>query len=378
MERPPHYDYRDVLWAPAKALTAKRILTMTVFIGVAFVLFDAFVYLALAFEGENLKFVWGAYNIFPFVNFHLESLAASAVYAIGALAALLALMLGFLAVAEMDMEQIRGNRFLTFQEATQFALSRLGQMLVSEITIVAFLVFVAVVFALMGLISRIPFVGEWLYALFFAVPGFIVAILSVFTIAVLSVSVLLLPAVAAAERKGEAFGAILETFSTVIRQPWRWLGYTAYSLVAAKVCGFIYAYFCYRAVQFSVFFGKFGGGDRVEGLVRSGLSHLPANSQLVRDMFNIFPGIDFGFTIAPWLYGGSAEPVGYVMSFMILLIFMSIFGYIGSVLATAQSRAYMVIRFVKDDYRIHDESPLFFNEEPVNPVITEEDKDSAG
>jgi len=249
MERPPHYDYRDVLWAPAKALTAKRILTMTVFIGVAFVLFDAFVYLALAFEGENLKFVWGAYNIFPFVNFHLESLAASAVYAIGALAALLALMLGFLAVAEMDMEQIRGNRFLTFQEATQFALSRLGQMLVSEITIVAFLVFVAVVFALMGLISRIPFVGEWLYALFFAVPGFIVAILSVFTIAVLSVSVLLLPAVAAAERKGEAFGAILETFSTVIRQPWRWLGYTAYSLVAAKVCGFIYAYFCYRAVQ---------------------------------------------------------------------------------------------------------------------------------
>ena len=70
----------------------------------------------------------------------------------------------------------------------------------------------------------------------------------------------------AADRAGETFTAILETFSTVIRQPVRWLSYTAYALVAGKVASFVYAYFCFRAVQFIGWSAGLGGGDRAEQL----------------------------------------------------------------------------------------------------------------
>ena len=71
--------------------------------------------------------------------------------------------------------------------------------------------------------------------------------------------------------------------------------------------------------------------------------------------------------------GGGDEPVGYLVGIMLFLVFTSIIGYMLSIIATAQSRGYMVIRYVKDGYRIPDEDPLFFTDEPVNPVIVEED-----
>jgi hypothetical protein len=117
-----------------------------------------------------------------------------------------------------------------------------------------------------------------LYVLLFAIPNFVVALFAIFIIFVLSLTVVLLPAVAAAERRGETFTAILETFSTIILQPFRWFGYTVYSLVAAKVCGFIYAYFAYRAVQFLIWSASLGGGERLGRLGQSGMAHLPFRS----------------------------------------------------------------------------------------------------
>lgn len=372
MENPPHYDYRDVLWAPAKALSAKRILVMTIFLCLALVVYNIFLYMALAIEGEKFDFVWRAYGVFAFVPFAMDNIAAAGVYALGGLMTLLSVMLGIFAVSAIDVEQMRGNRFFSFWGATRFAFTRLTQILLSQLSIVLFLVFIVLLFVAFGSVTRIPYIGDWLYSALFVLPTFIISIFTIFIILVLTVSLVLLPAVASAERKGETFGAILETFSTIIRQPWRWLGFTVYAAITAKVCGFVYAYFCYRAVQFLVATSALGGGDRPEQLIRSGLSHLPANSDLVRDTFNIFPGIDWGFSIVPWLRGGNVEPVGYAMAFMLFLIFVSILGYMLSIIATAQARGYMVIRSVKDGHRIPDEPPLFFTDEPVNPPIDDE------
>ena len=64
-----------------------------------------------------------------------------------------------------------------------------------------------------------------------------------------------------------------------------------------------------------------------------------------------------------------------LMAIMLFLIFASIIGYFLAVVATAQARAYVVIRYKKDDYEIATESPLFFEDEPVNEPI-EDDADS--
>ncbi len=376
MEESLHYDIRDVLIAPARALSAKRILVMTSFLIVGILIYDLFAYAAVAADGGSLKSVWSLYGLSPLTWFKLNGFWAGLLYGIGLALGLLALMIGFFGVSAIEIEQIRGNRFLSATAAVRFAVKRVGQIIVSELSVLLFLLLIVVLILIYGLITRIPVVGEWIYTLTFVLPGFILALFSVFILFVLSVSVILLPAVAAAERKGEAFAAILETFSTIIRQPVRWLVYTVYALIAAKVCSFVYAYFCYRAVQFLAWGTSLSAGDRAVNLVKSGLSHLPVRSDFVEETLRVFPGIDFSFSISQWARGGADEAAGHVMAVMLFLIFASIIGYALATVAVAQTRGYVVLRYIKDDYEIPDENSLFFRDEHVNEPIEEPSPDN--
>jgi len=374
MENPWRYDFRDILWAPARALSAKKIFVMTLFLCLALVCYDLFTYVALAVATDQAGYVWSAYGMFPYLDFGFEHIGGWVVYGIGVILALLCVMMGFFGVAAFQIEEVRGNRFMSIWQAVKFAWRRLPQLFLSELSIALFIAFIVALFALCGLLCRLPVVGEWIYSVFFVIPSFIVAIFTVFIVLVFQVSWLLLPAAAAADRIGETFTSILETFSTVIRRPVQWLVYTAYSLVAAKVCSFVYAYFCYRSVQFIGWAAGLGGGARMTDRIKSGLAHLPVDSDTVRETFNIVPGVDFGVTLGRWTRGGGGdEAAGYVMAVMLFLIFASILGYFLAIIATGQARAYVVIRYKKDGYEIASESPLFFEDEPVNAPIGEDE-----
>lgn len=375
MENPLHFSFKDVVWVPAKALSAKKILVMTAFLCLGLIVYDIFTYIALALDGEKVGIVYSAYGFFPFYKMVFSGLIAQIVFAVGALLSVLAIMMGFMGVSILDIETIRGNRFMSAFQAIKFSFRRLPQLLFSELAILLLIGFIILLFGLLGLVFRIPFLGDWLYALTFAFPAFIVAILTLFVFFVLQVSVILMPAVAAAERTGESFSVILETFSTIIRQPARWGLYTVYSLVVAKLSGFVYAYFCYRSVQFIGWSTQFGGGEKMERLIKSGLSHLPVKSDFVGYTFNVFAGLDWSISTAGWTRGGTNEAAGYLMAVMLFIIFASIYGYMLSIIATAQARGYVAIRHIKDTYDISKEKPLFFEEEHVNPPIDEPDGD---
>lgn len=369
MDSPLHYDFRDVLIAPARALSAKRIFVMTLFLVAAIGIYDIFVYLAAAIDGEPLGTFWNVYGLLPLVWFTFDSAAAVGIYALGLVLSILALMLGFFGVSAIEVEQIRGNRFFSIAGAIGFSLRRFSQILLSELSILLFMLVILVLFLLLGLVTRIPYLGEWIYALTFLLPAFVIAIFTVFIFAVFQVSVILLPAAAAAERHGESFTAILETFSTIIRQPVRWLIYTAWGLVAAKACSWVYAYFCYRSVQFAAWATSITAGEKAESTVRTGLGHLPLRSDLTQAVFQFLPGVDWSFSIAHLARSAGGGTAGHVMGFMLFLIFASILGYFLAAVATAQARGYVVIRYLKDEYRIADEKPLFFEEEHVNEPV---------
>lgn len=376
METAPHFNFKDVLRAPAAALSAKQILVMTLSLIGALIVYDIFTYAALAVAGEGFDGAFSVYGFFPFDGLVVNSIFGQVVYWIGVGLALLTLMLGFFAVSAINIEAVRGNRFLSPRQAIRFAFQRFPQIFLSELSIALFVALIVLLFALLGLVSRIPIIGEWVYVVLFAIPNFIIAIFAIFIIFVLLLTVLLLPAVAAAERRGETFTVILETFSTIILQPFRWVGYTAYSFFAAKICGFIYAYFAYRAVQFLVWSGSIGGGDRLGRLVQSGLAHLPVRSDLARETFNIFPRIDFGVNLRSMVGYPVDSAISHFMAFMLFLIFASILGYALAIVAAGQARGYVALRYIKDGYSIAAEDSLFFKEEPVNEPVAGEGGES--
>jgi hypothetical protein len=371
MEAQPHFNFRDVLRAPAAALSAKQILVMSLALIAALVVYDFFTYTALLLAGESLGQTLDAYGLTPFNNLPLDRFPAQVFYWVGVGLSVLVVMLGFFAVSALNIESVRGNRFMSPGQAIRFAFRRLPQLFLSELSIALFVTVIVLLFAALGLVSRIPFIGEWLYVLFFAIPNFIIALFAIFIIFVLVLSVFLLPAVAAAERRGETFTAILETFSTIILQPFRWFGYTVYSLVAAKVCGFIYAYFAYRAVQFLIWSASLGGGERLERLGQSALAHLPVRSDLAREVFNLFPGVSFGVDLRPLIGYPTDSVLSHALAFMLYLIFITILGYTLAIVAAGQARGYVALRFIKDSYSIAAEESLFFKEEPVNDKVSD-------
>jgi hypothetical protein len=359
MEHPPEFSFTDVAWAPARALSAKQIALMTAALIGGLIAYNLFSYLALLIQGDSFSAVYSAFGFFSFEPGAYAGLIPRLVFWAGACVALYIIMLGMFAVAAINVESIRGNRFFSAREAFRFTLARAGQLARAEIAILLFVLFIVFLFFLLGLVVRIPYVGEWFYAIFFVIPNFIVALFTVFIIFVVLLSVILLPAVAAAERRGETFAVILETFSTIIRLPLRWGCYTVFTLVAAKVCSFVYAYFCFRAVQFMTAASSLGGGEKVPTLVRSGLANLPVRSDLVYQVTNILPGVRWGFDIPSGSIWHADSAAAHVVAFMLLVVFTTILGYGLAIVAAGQTRAYAVLKYFKDGYKLSDEEPLF-------------------
>ncbi len=371
MEHPPTFAFPDVAWAPARALSAKQIALMTFALLGGLAVYNLFSYLALAVQGNSLATAYSAFGLFSFEPSVYSGIIAKLIFWSGVCLSLYVVMLGLFAVAAINIEAVRGNRFFSTREAYRFTLSRAGQLARAEIAILLFVLFIVLLFFLLGLVVRIPLIGEWFYAVFFVIPNFIVALFTVFIIFVVILSVILLPAVAAAERRGETFAVILETFSTIIRLPLRWGCYTAFTLVAAKLCSFVYAYFCYRAVQFMTAASSLGGGGKVPNLVKSGLANLPVRSELVDHVTNIFPGIRWGFDIPVGSVWGADSAAAHVMAVMLLVVFASVLGYGLAILAAGQARAYVALKYIKDGYKVSDEDSLFTSQTP-EPEPSEE------
>lgn len=358
MDRKLHYNFIDILWAPARAFSAKKILVMTLYSILGLVVYNIFTYLALSIDSQDTSTLFSVYGFFPIYQIGFSTLIAKVIFSLGCLFSVLAVMLGFFGVSLIEIESIRGNRFYSGLHAIRFSFKRLKQIFLAELAIGLFVAFIVIIFALLGLASRLPFVGEWLYVLLFVIPNFLIAIITVFIILICMLSIILLPATASADKKGEAFQAILETFSSFIRQPLRWVFYTGYAIVAGKICSFVYAYFCYRSLQFMAWAASIGGGDRMTQIVKDGLTHLPIRSEFVTDMLSLFWGVDFGISLSKYSQPTSTEPVSYLMAFMIFIIFATVIGYFLAVIATAQARGYAVIRYLKDGYKIEDEEGL--------------------
>ena len=357
MERKLHYNFIDVFKSPFEAFSAKKILVMTFFLLGSLIVYNIFTYLAFYFNDEKISTIFSVYTFFPFYKIIFSNPIAQIIFILGAIIAVLTLMLGFFAVSILEIESIRGNKFMKPEHAIKKAFGRFKQILLAEIGIASFILFIVFLFTLLGLISRIPYIGELIYAILFVIPNFIIAILTLFIILVFLISIILLPTVSAAEKKGEAFQSILETFATIIRQPFRWGGYTLLSLVSGKLSSFVYAYICYRSVQFIAWATSLSGGDNTKVLVKKSLSLLPIRTDVTAFTFQAFPGIDFGFSLTQYARYSSNSLAEYLMAFMIFIIFASIIGYFLTIIAVGQARGYAVIRYLKDGYKIEDEEP---------------------
>ena len=367
------YNFRSILQAPARALKAKKIFAASVYILIAVIIYSAFVYLSRSLDGQQVTGSLNSSGFIPLDIFYFNSIPAQIVYLFGILLAIFTVMTGFMSVAACDIERLRGNPFFSAGDAFRFSLKRTLQLFLSFLAIVVFILLLLLLGIVIGLVARIPYIGELLYSVFFFFPNFIIALFTTVIIFVFCFSILVMPVAVVADRNGESFNSILETFLTLTRHPFRWAGYTSYSLIAAKVCGFLMAYASFRAIQLLQYSSKIGGGEKIDSIIASGAARLPLDSELVGFTTCLFPFINFNFNISSLAAGATGHWSGYIMMFMLLAVFIMIWGYKLSIVATTQAYSYVIIKYIRDGHKISEEKSLFYEEEWINPPIAKDD-----
>lgn len=354
------YNYSDILSVPGAALKAKKIFVTSLSLLAGLIIYGIFSYLALIIEGYSITGIFANCGLLPLSELPLNSTIGEIFYYVGVFLSLFSVLSGMSAVAVMDLENFRGNPFCTILQALKFSRSRAKQLFMSFLTIVLFVLFIILLGAATGLIARIPYLGDLLYSVMFFFPNFIISLMTLVVIFVLMAGILLMPPAVAADRAGETFNSILGTFSTIIRQPVRWIIYTLYSFICAKIAGFIFACFCFGGLWFMKFITGLGGGEKTDIMISSGLSHLPLKSIPVEFTFNLIPGANFGIDVST-LAGSTinGDIFSYVTAFSLFLVFLTIWGYIISIVATGQTYAYAIIRKFREGYDTTEEEAIY-------------------
>ena len=371
MKQPFPHDIRAVLSAPGKGLSLKKIFVSSLFLLVGYAVYLFCTYLALLYDGVGFDYIWQSYGFFPIKLFAFDAWMAAAIQLIGIALGLLCLSLAIMAGAAINFEELRGDHFFSASDALRLTVRRTPTIVLGYLSIIFFVLMIYILGILVGLITRIPFIGELLVGIFYIVPIFMTLAFTVFIVFVAIVGIILFPVVIAAQKRREVFDGLLQLFSVMIKEPIRFLWYAVVAAVLAKVSSFVMAYLFYRTLQFSRIVLKTGGGGNVERMFNTAYAQLPIDSSLVAFVTNIFPGIPFGFEMARWGFGGARTAGSVLLAISIFLLFVILLGYMISVLSAGLARGYAVVRRMKDDHIIADEEPLISREDYANPPLAE-------
>ena len=342
-----YYDFRDIFKAPRLALHGKNIqLQMMNFI-VGYIGYVILAYLAVITDGVNFSFAWEVHSIYPIGTLGLVSFWGRVIWLIGVVWFVVWMLRGSLAVSKCAFEEIRGNLFFSSGEARRFVKEKKRVLIRAFAGVIGFIVFMAVLGLIAGLIGKIPVVGEIIFGLFYGFPYYVLALFTVLIMFLLVTFFLTGPAVVGV--KGEdTLTALFDGFSSVTSRPLRWTIFTASSLVIAKICSFVLVYFSYRAFQFINYTTGVFMGDKGKVIFESACDKMPMSSPLVKFLSYLYPGSDFGINMYALGAFHQSSTIGDISAYLVMiglsLVLLFVIVYFVNTLVVGQVIAFIDIR----------------------------------
>ncbi|MGB8657437.1 MAG: hypothetical protein WCE90_06580 [Candidatus Zixiibacteriota bacterium] len=347
-----YFDIRDVFRAPRLALSPKKILLQFWGVLIGYTAYLFFTYLAFLSNGVGLHAIWENHGFFPLDDFPILHWYGWVIFGIGCLFALVCWLLTSAMVAKVTFEQLKGDDFYSSKEAFRFLKKKWAPVLLSPFCMLAFIVFLLVCGIIVGLLGKIPYAGEIGIGIFYLIPLFAVALALAYVILIFLVSLLLSPAVVAT-LKEDTFETIVQTFSTVGSQPWRYFLYSGLVGAMSKVCMFIFGYFSLRAGQLIHLSCKVFMGDKLSDIMDEALSYLTIPPHILDYFSNVFAGIKFRFhlpEIGPGIYlNWSGEISALLIALSLIFIMFLVLSYGLTIISAGQTVVYVILRKKKDD-----------------------------
>jgi hypothetical protein len=347
-----YFDFRDVLRAPRLALAPKKIFLQFMGLVVGYLGYLFFTYLAFITTGLALSEAWKYHGLFPLVDLPLREWYSWLLYGVGLVWAALWWLLASTMVGKVTYEQLKGDDFYSSKEAFRFLKKNWGPSFFTPLTLLVFVAFLIICGIIVGLIGKIPYLGELGIGVFFLIPLFAVALTLVYIILIFLVSLFLAPAVVAT-LKEDTFETLVQTFSTVGSQTWRYFVYSGLVGAMSKLGIFVFGYFCYRAVQMiNLTCGVFMKG-KLADIFDNAYSYVTIPPNLMDYFSNIFAWVNFGFELPMPGLGIYLNWSGQIASFLIgislIVIIFVVLSYGLAIISSGQTITYIILRKKKDD-----------------------------
>ncbi len=363
------FDFRDIFRSARLAFSFQRIWIQFVGLIAGYASYVLLTYVSLILSGKSFNYIWNEFRLIPcVVGIHLPWYGW-VVYGIGIAILLFFWLISSMGVARATYMYLKGNTFYTWKEAMAFALKKkAGSVISTPIAIFCIAFFIGLGGVVVGLLGRIPYVGELGISIFSTV-WFAASLFLVFVTLALGVSLLLTPAILATT-DDDAFEGIFQSFSTLYGQPWRLIIYEVL-VVLISIFGFgALSFFAKRAWNLMTTILIWGMGDKYAELSyaasalfqnliypavnwsRSLLGEYSAYFFFTRDFIQL--DLPIIMTISSWIFG-----------LFLLLIGGFIVSYPLAIFNAGQCQIFLILKKKKDDENLLERKDKEEEEEEV-------------
>jgi len=343
-----YFDFRDLFRAARLGLSGKKMGLCFLGILVAYVGCAVLTYVALLASGLGLGSIWRAYRLFPLAMVDQFRWYSWVIYAIGILFALVVLLLTSAAVSKITYQQLKGDDFYSAGDAKKFVAKKWKAVVFSPLGILGIVVFFLVSGVIVGLLGRIPYVGEIGFSVF-SLPIFFAAFFTVFLGLVLFVSLILSPAIVGTTGE-DTVETITQVFSSIWSQPWRFVVYEGLLAGIIGLGTYILAIFTVNGLSLISWFCGLTMGTKLPELSKVAIGYTPTWGWF-KSLVGKIPYIK---VLVPNFAevsgtGGTVLVSGVIAGVMLVLIIGFVFSYSLAIWNAGQTLTYLILRKKKDD-----------------------------
>jgi len=351
------FDCRDIFKAPRAAFSLQRLWIQLFGMSVGYVIYLAASYAGLLLAGYGLKAAWSQFGLLPclFAAGDAFPWYSWLVAGLGSLLLFFDYLVTNTAVSRAVYMASKGNSFYTWKESFRFSFRKIWSLLLTPISLIVFIGFMIIGAWFIGLLGKIPFVGELgvsLFSLLWLGSSLLILFFAVVTV----VAVILAPSVLATTDE-DAFDAIFQSFSIVWGQPLRFIFFEALTVVLSVLALGVFAFFLKEALTLmNILFAAFMGGD-YSNLANNGQALLQSwtlpGQNIVAAVFQDFSRYIY-FSHDFLMIPASDLPVSvviasYIFAINLLIVVGAVISYGISTFTAGNTLAFIVFKYHKDE-----------------------------
>lgn len=361
------YVWKDVFRSARLGFSPKKIWVATKGIIYGVIGYSIISYIALLTSGWTVKEIWHAYRYIPFPIFQANlNWYSWVIWGIAILWALFYYFVTLTAVSKITHEQLKGDEFYESKEAWNYAYKNWKGTFLSPVYLVFFIVALLVAGLILGLVGRIPHVGQILIGLT-AIPIISGALFIVYLTIVLGVILLTAPAIVAAT-ESDTFDTLFEGFSLINDQTWRFLLWELLVIIVAFLGIVIFGWLLHYALTLTYKIVGVWAGPRPWWSTMwhnaRWYLHMPWLPMWIAKFYPSFHApIEFIAAGSPSLAtapGVTTSFGGFLLGLSFYLLIFIVMGYGVSTFSAGQSLIYTILVKIKDEKDILEEEEELF------------------